>query len=405
MPDYLGLTKKQFVECWQEFKDYFQDDEAEVLARPLRQTLKRLLEWVMLAQMVGHVGAKPYQRTQERRGHRNGYYRRSLLTTFGLVRDLAVPRPRKGRLPTNVFRRYQRRRKSVENFIRSIFLAGPSTRETAQVLEELLDRKLSASTVSEINKLLDEEVRKFHRRQLDDNWLFLILDGAWVKVSGYRVVRKVLLVAYGVRPDHRREVIDFRVARSESEAEWESFLWDLYRRGLKGTRLQLLTVDGGKGLLTAQGTVYPHVPLQRCWVHKLRNLAVKLPAKYRQACLAGAKRIYWAKSYRQALKRLRRWASEWREHVPKVVACLEADSEELLTHMKELKRQPELWVKVRTTNVIERMFRELRKRTRPMCTFADTASCDRIVYALFMKCNKQWEHRPLWTRTQFTQNI
>jgi len=388
--------KQHYIDHWREYKDFFADDEAEPVMAPMRQALKRFMEGVMLSQMVGHVNALPSERTKRRTGYRNGSYTRQLMTTFGLIRQLVVPRPRKGRLATGVFARYKRRWRMVEDFIRSVFLAGASTRETARVLEALLDKKLSASTVSEINKVLDDEVRRFRTRRLPDRWRFLLFDGVWVKVNGARVARKVLLVAYGVRPDGRREVIDFRQAKSEGRAEWEGFLWSLFHRGLVGRQLELVTVDGGKGLLAAVAAVYPHVPMQRCWVHKLANLSKMLPVKYREECLKGAKRIYQATSYRGAVKRFRQWARRWRELVPKVVASLEADLEDLLVHMKVFRKQRELWVKVRTTNVIERMFRELRKRIRPMCMFADSASCDRLVYALFMKTNKQWEDRPLW---------
>ncbi|MEO0077533.1 MAG: IS256 family transposase [candidate division WOR-3 bacterium] len=387
--------QQHHIDHWQEYKDFFADDEAEPMMAPMRQALKRFMEGVMLAQMVGHLHAKPGERTEARTGYRNGSYKRQLLTAFGLIRQLVVPRPRSGRLPTDVFARYKRRWRAVEDYIRSVFLAGASTRETAWVLEELLDKKLSAGTVSEINKLMDDEVRRFRARRLADRWRFLMFDGVWVKVNGARVVRKVLLVACGVGPDGRREVIDFRQAPREGKAEWEGFLWSLYHRGLVGRQLELITVDGGKGLLGAVKEVYGHVPIQRCWVHKLRNLANMLPAKYREECLAGARRVYQAASYRGAVRRFRQWAGRWRATVPKVVASLEADLEELLAHMQVLRKQRELWIKVRTTNVIDRMFRELRKRIRPMCMFADGASCDRLVHALFMKTNKQWEDRPL----------
>jgi transposase-like protein len=169
-------------------------------------------------------------------------------------------------------------------------------------------------------------------------------------------VKKALLIAYGIKHSGQREIIGFRLAGSESASEWESFLWDLYRRGLKGENLRLITVDGGKGLLVATSSVYPHVPRQRCWVHKLRNIAHRLPAKYREGCLAGARKIYLATNYRKACARFRDWAREWRGLVPKAVECFEEDLEELLTYLKE---DASLHSKLRTTNAIERLFREL----------------------------------------------
>jgi transposase-like protein len=214
-------------------------------------------------------------------------------------------------------------------------------------------------------------------------------------------VKKVLLIAYGIKHTGQREIIGFRLAGSESASEWESFLWDLYRRGLKGDKLKQITVDGSKGLLVATLSVYPHVPRQRCWVHKLSNIARRLPAKYRAECLAGARKIYLATNYRKAYAQFRSWAREWQGLVPKAVECLEEDLEELLTFLKE---EPGLHSKVRTTNAIERLFRELRKRIRPMCSFANKESCERIVYALFKKYNNHWEERPLWKTKEFTQN-
>jgi len=404
MPDPLGLTRGQFAECWAEFKEYFEDDEDEVRSRPLRQVLKRFLESVMLAQLEEQIGARRYERGEGRRGYRNGYYTRGLLTGFGLIPSLLVPRPRQGRLATNVFRRYRRRYRVVENFIRQVFLAGASTRDTAELLAELFGQRLSPSTVSEINRVLDEEVARFHRRQLDDDWLFLILDGVWVKVSGYRVVNKVVLVVYGIRPDGRREVVDFALASSESEAEWRRLLLSIYRRGLRGERLVLVTGDGGKGVMAALSEVYPQAVFQRCWVHKMRNLIRLLPAGCRAACLRELKAVYLAANYRSARQCARRWAEKWRGVVPRAVAVLEKDLESLLVHMQRLPEQPAIWVRIRTTNAIERLFRELRKRTRPMCAFTNNASCERIVYALFNTCNQKWRHKRLWTNTKFTQN-
>jgi transposase-like protein len=134
-----------------------------------------------------------------------------------MVHELLVPRLRQGRLRTKVFQRYRRRWKSVDNYIRSLFLGGASTREVGELLERLWGVRLSASAVSQIVRVLDEEVKRFHKRTLEDRYRFLFLDGVWVKVSGYEVVKKVVLVAYGICFDGRREVIDFRLAKSESE--------------------------------------------------------------------------------------------------------------------------------------------------------------------------------------------
>jgi transposase-like protein len=392
-PYYLHLSKRQYMERWQEFKDFFQDDEIEVIQRPMRDALKRFLQGLMEVERTTQVRTRRHKRSRRRTDQRNGYYKRNLLTAFGMVHELLVPRLRQGRLRTKVFQRYRRRWKSVDNYIRSLFLGGASTREVGELLERLWGVRLSASAVSQIVRVLDEEVKRFHKRTLEDRYRFLFLDGVWVKVSGYEVVKKVVLVAYGICFDGRREVIDFRLAKSESESEWEAFLENLYKRGIKGAKLELITVDGGGGLNAAQADVYPEVARQRCWAHKLRNVADKVRVKHREQCIAGAHMIYQAGNYRTAAKLCRQWAARWRKLEPKAVACLEEDIEELLAHMRVLAREPELWKTVRTTNVIERQFRELRKRIRPMCTFANNESCSRIVCGLFQKANKRWEQR------------
>lgn len=403
MPYYGHLSQRQYIERMRESKDWFEDDEAEALRRPMTDALKRLLERVLRQDMVIQLMARRYQRTPRRAGYRNGCYFRSLLTSFGLIPGLAVPRPRKGGLTNRVFRRYRRYWREVEQYIRDAFIAGASTRDTARLVEQLLGKRISASAVSELARLIDEELRQFHKRTLDDNWRWLVLDGVWLKVGGYRATCKAMLVVYGVRPDGRREVIAFRQAKSESRDEWGAFLWSLQRRGLKGEQLELVTLDGGKGLWAAAGEVYPQVPRQRCWAHKLRNVNDKVSARHKQQCLAGARRIYLAKSYRQAVNRARRWTQSWREREPSAVCCLEADIDDLLIHMQVLKHESRLWVKVRTTNAIERMFRELRRRTRAMGCFANPASCDRIVYMLFRKLNQRWQNRPLYAASESTQ--
>ena len=154
--------------------------------------------------------------------------------------------------------------------------------------------------------------------------------------------------------------------------------------------MELLTVDAGGGAKAAQEVVYPQVPRQRCWVHKLRNVAIKVRVKHREEGLGGAGRIYKARNCRVAVRRCRKWAAKWRKLEPKAVACLEVDIEELPARVRVLRTEPE---RVGTMNVIERQFRELRKRIRPMCSFANGESGGRVVCALFERASKRSEQR------------
>ena len=392
------LTELTVAELWKEVKS----TEEEIwgnLKLEAQLFLKRILEGAMEDEVMEYIGiSRKYERTEGRVSQRNGYYKRDLETGSGVVRGLEVPRTRDGKFRTKVFRRYKRRGEEVDEAIKDMFLAGVSTRRVKEVLEPLIGSSPSAQTVSQVTKSLDAEVRKFHRRKIKDCYRYLFLDGLTVKVKTATGVRKrLILCAYGIREDGRKELIDFRQAKSESEHEWETFLNDLYRRGLEGENLALIITDGAPGLHKALDMVYPYTPRQRCWVHKLRNVASKLPRKVQEDCLRGAKLIYLAESRREAVRRYWQWASQWRETEPKAVECLEKDLDELLSFFDfpEAHRS-----KIRTTNAIERVFREVRRRIKTMSCFENWRSCERIIYAIFHYYNKKWEEKPL---NDFTQ--
>jgi transposase-like protein len=387
----LSLSKTKLNHLMSHVNLYFQDWEHEAFAEPSRRAIKELFELTMRDQVRGQLKVDRHERSSLRCDWRNGYYHRNLVTSMGLVPDLRVPRLRTGVFKTTLFRRYQRRWRQVDRWIQGIFINGVSTREVSGVVRDLLGAQISASTVSAINKELDREVGLFHRRPIKDEYVYLFLDGIVKKViSCGRRVKKIILVAYGIRRDGVREVIDYRVALGESEREWYVFLHGLYQRGFKGALLRLIITDGGIGLRSALDMVYPLVERQRCWVHKLRNVASYLPRRYQKDCLRGARRIYQAKSQTEAIRHFQTWQRTWQQQAPKAVHCLAKDIEELLTFFSQ---KDNLWIKLRTTNAIERLFRELRKRTRPMCLFTNIPSCDRILYALFNKYNKQWKER------------
>ena len=394
MSTLLDLSTAKLNQLWSEVKDYYTDWEKAVYGEPMRRSLKELLEGALKAELLGYTKAGWYQRTKARLDYRNGFYRRNLITAFGLIPQLLVPRRRGGGFRTRVFHRYRRRWQVVDDWIRGIFILGVSTRAVGWVMKELLGVPISAGAVSAINKALDQQVKVFHERGVGDDYRYLFLDGVVQKVmSSGRLVKKLVLVAYGVTVTGVRAVIDFRVVKGETAHDWEVFLTDLYRRGFKGANLRLVVTDGGKGLLAALELVYPHVAWQRCWVHKLRNVTCYVPRRYQLECLAGARKIYLAANRREAVQRFKEWKRRWQTKVPKAVHCLEKDLDGLLTFFDEDKK---LWVKLRTTNAIERLFRELRKRTRSMYFFSDEHSCHRIIYALFTNYNKKWEGSPLW---------
>ena len=393
------LTQLKLEDLWREVKWDEEDWWGDVKDETLR-VVKRLLESAMQEELLEQLYAGRYRRTKLRRGYRNGYRPRNLLTELGLVEHLRVPRDREGRYQPTVIQRYQHSQQKVNHLIRDLFLAGVSTRRVGEVLAPMLGKAPSAQTVSRVARSLDAEVRRFHTRTLPDHYCYLILDGITLKVKGALGVKKrLVLCAYGITPEGRREMVSFRQALAESEAQWEAFLQDLYRRGLEGKALALVVTDGHSGLHRALDMVYPYVSRQRCWVHKLRNVSVKLPRKVQEACLKEAKAIYQAKSRREAIIYFWNWAKKWRSSQPKAVVCLEKDLDELLSFFN----CPEAhWRKIRTTNVIERAFREVRRRIRPMSCFQNPESVDRIIYGIINHLNSTWKEKPIPEFTHFS---
>jgi len=364
-----------------------------------RQILKGILEGALEEEMTVLLGAGRFRRTDERSGHRNGFYSRDLVTQIGVVTAIRVPRARGGVVERSAFSRYQRRQAQVNQVIREVFLAGVSTRRVGETLAALLGEPVSAQTVSRVARGLDREVERFHKMPLQDDILYLFLDGVYLRTkTAVGSTRRLVLCAYGVSVRGERRLLDFRLAPTESAAHWEAFLSQLRERGLLGRCLKLVVTDGCRGLHSALDVVYPYVPRQHCWVHKLRNVANLLKKRQQEECLAGARLIYQAQTRRAAVRAYWLWAKRWREEAPKAVACLERDLQTLLAFLACPTAHHK---KVRTTNAIERCFREVRRRTRPMSCFNNDASCERIIYAVLSHLNRTWEGKPL---PQFTHN-
>src|SRR5246500_1960864 len=351
--------------------------------RPLgRQALAEIIEDQMAAAVDRHLDQLGAEDPADRR---NGYYRRHLLTELGDI-ELNVPRPRRYS-PTEVIRAYARRTREIDRVILAGFVLGLSTRKVGETLLALLGRKVSPNTVSQVAKTLDTAVAAFHRRPLQNRYQALMLDGVVLsRKTGAGALRRPVLVALGLRHDGKKEIIDFRLAASESAAEWEKFLADLYRRGLTGEGLDMICVDGGAGLLAALPVVFDGIPVQRCWAHKIRNVLDKVRKADQPKVKRALHKIMNAANAPEARSAARRLAERFHQKYPTALACLRNDLDELLTcfrYKAEADRRA-----VRTTNAVERRFREVRRRTRPMGTFQDRTSMDRILFAIFTHENK-----------------
>ena len=392
------LTDLTVADLWREVKD-----PATIWGDVSQQTLrtvKLLLENRMHDELTAYLNAGQYVRDYSgRRGYRNGTYRRRLTTTWGTIPDLQIPRARDAGFRPSVVARYQHRTEHVNRLVRAVFLGGLSTRRVGPALAALLGDTVSPATVSKITQALDQAVAAFHTRRFADHYQYLFLDAVTLRVKtpdGTR--RRHALVAYGRTATGQRELIDYRLVRQECQATWEPFLINLAGRGLTGAALHLITTDGHAGLHAALILVYPQIPRQACWVHVLRNVAQRLRVRDRARCLAMARRIYHAPTRSAAERALEQWVRAWQPTAPAAVACVLRDWEALLAFYAVPEHD---WRRVRTTNAIERAFREVRRRTRPMSCFTNTASCDRIMFAVIWAFNQQAAGRPLsWENTQ-----
>lgn len=393
MTKIVSITE-HFQHFLNDLKESFWGD----LEQKTRLAWKKFLESESERMRNLYTGCASYERgPRPAAGYRNGYYQRDFVTRFGTIR-LKIARTRgKSFLPAGLDK-FQRRAPEVAMLIREAFLRGISTRQVGRVVATLTGEVVSAQTVSHLTRDLDEAVKQFHQAELKDEWAYLFLDGVALKVrrpAGRQHVQ--MLVAYGVRPDGARQLLGFLRTRGESQAHWEALLNDLYRRGLKGNQLLLVVTDGCPGLAAAIQTVYPRVAHQRCWVHKMRNILEKVRKRDYDAVKTDAQAIYLASSRRQAEAAARLFCRRWRTDYPTVVKQLERDLAELLAFFALPKH---LWRKLRTTNIIERCFVEVRRRTRPMVCFVNVQSVDRIIYSIFHRFNLEWKNRTLRAFTQ-----
>lgn len=317
---------------------------------------------------------------------RNGAYRRQLLTSLGAI-ALAVPRSRTCSAGT-MLRAYARREPWIDRVILACFVLGLSTRKVGEALLPILGERVSPATVSRVARVLDQAVAAFHHRPLANRYRVLVLDGVVLsRRTGAGALRRPVLVALGITNAGTKEILDFQLAPAESQAAWEAFLNDLYARGLTGEGLTLIVTDGGAGLLAALPLVYPRVRVGRCWAHKSRNVLDKVRPAERQRVKRDLHRISHAIDRVAARAEARRFVLHWRTRYPAAVRCLQQDLEELLAFL--VFDDPTWRQAARTTNAIERRFREVRRRTRPMGVFSDRTSMERILYAVFTYENQK----------------
>lgn len=351
----------------------------------LKELLREALQEVLEGEMTEFLGAEPGERTTQRQGYRSGYYSRSLVTRIGKL-ELRVPRDRNGEFSTALFERYQRSEKALVAALAEMYVQGVSTRKIKAITEELCGHSFSASTISQINKGLDASLARFANRRLEEDYPYLILDARYEKVREDGVVRsQAVLVAIGINGEGKRQILAVELAQRESRSSWKDFLVRLKERGLSG--VEFVVSDDHAGLKRAVGEVLTEAAWQRCYVHFLRNALDYLPRKADDDCLQELRWLYDRRDHQEAQRDLAAWIGKWSGRYPKLVDWVEQNIGETLTFYR-LPRQHHKHLK--STNMLERLNEEIKRRTRVVRIFPNPASCLRLIRALCVETHEAW---------------
>ncbi len=352
----------------------------------LREIVQRVLQEVLETEMTEHVGAAPHERTAERKGHRNGYKPRTLRTRVGTL-NLLVPQDREGTFSTKLFSRYQRNEKALVLALMEMYVEGVSTRKVKDITEELCGTSFSKSLISSLAGSLDSELQAWRVCQLEAKaYPYLFVDARYEKARvDSRVVSQGVLVVSGVRDDGFREILAVEVADTESEATYQELFRSLKARGLCG--VELVISDDHRGLRAAVERHFQGASWQRCQVRYARNFLGMVGHTRRKELSEGLRGVFAAPSREVALRLASEMAARWRMSHPRVAEHLEEHIEECLSCLAfpESHRR-----RIRTTNGLERLNQEIKRRTRVVRIFPNREACLRLVTALAVEQSEEW---------------
>jgi putative transposase len=375
-----AMTKLTLAPSGADLKSLLLSDE-----NGFRTVLQAALQEVLEAEMTEALGAAKSERTAERNGYRSGYYERKLITRVGVL-ELRVPQDRAGHFSTELFERYQRSEKALVSALAEMYVQGVSTRKVKAITEELCGHSFSASTISEATARLDEKLKAFFTRRLEEPYPYLIVDARYERVrEGGVISSQAVLVAIGVDWEGRRQVLAVEVANRESRSSWREFMVSLRARGLHG--VEYVVSDDHAGLKAAIREILPEAAWQRCYVHFLRNALDYLPRKHDDDCLMELRWFYDRRDIEEVRRDIAQWVTKWQEKYPKLVTWVEENVEETLTYY----RLPRAHHKhMKSTNMLERLNQELKRRTLVVRIFPNTASCLRLTRALAIETHEGW---------------
>lgn len=378
------MTRKQDSarqERWKEQVKQIMAEDRDLLKALIQEALQEVLE----AEMDETLQASKGERTTNRLGYRSGHYSRTLVTRVGKI-ELRVPQDRQGRFRTEVFERYQRSEKALVTALMEMYLQGVSTRKVKAVTEELCGHEFSSATISRMVQSLDEELQKFAQRRLEEPYPYLVLDARYEKVREDGAVRsQAVLIAIGINWEGRRCVLGVELANRESASSWRDFLSNLRKRSLHG--VEFVVSDDHAGLRRAIQEVLPEAGWQRCYVHFLRNALDYLPRKADDDCLLELRWIYDRRTFSEARQDLAVWLAKWGKRYPKLCGWVEDNIEETLSFYR-LPREHHKNLK--STNMLERIMEEIKRRTLVVRIFPNSAACLRLIRALAAEMHDDW---------------
>jgi transposase-like protein len=354
----------------------------------LRAMVGVMVRQIMHEEVLRHLEARPYERTSSRKGHRNGYKKRTLNTRLGKL-EFEVPQVR-GMEPYRpmFFERWQRSERALLVACAEMYFLGVSTRKVSQVLDQMGGFSLSAATVSKVAAELDEKLEEFRSRRLDDQmWLYLFVDARYEKVRhASKITSRAVLIVSGVNSDGRREILTWRLGDSESEQTWSEVFSEMKRRGVKG--IELLISDDHKGIEAAMRRHLPDTQWQQCRTHFIRNALNKVSYRDRKELAEDLQAVFRLSSLELAREAGREVAHKWDKRAPRVSKQIEERLEHCLTVTEfpsHLRRR------LHSTNMLERLMREIKRRTRVVGIFPNEASCDRLVGAILIEQHEVWQ--------------
>jgi putative transposase len=348
--------------------------------------LEEIFNQVLLAQSTEQLGAEPYERTEGRTAYRNGTRERQLTTRVGTL-TLRVPRHRNGQFSTELFMRYQRSEQALVLAMMEMVINGVSTRKIESITEELCGKKFSKSTVSTLCKNLDPMVNAFRTRPLKSHYPFLMVDAIYVKVrENKRIQSRGLLIAIGINEEGHREVIGFQLANSESENSWGEFFGSLKERGLKDVRL--VTSDNHKGLVNAVRKHFQGASWQRCQTHFSRNMLDHAPKALQPEIKEDLRRLYESVDLESARKARDQIIAKYEARAPKATNLLDEAFDDITAVLALPLRYRK---RLRTTNGVERLNEEIRRRERVIRIFPNEASVIRLMGTLLMEQDEKWQ--------------